>query len=56
MLQFHINQKLSDINQDYYLALSDTLIYFFERNSLIYLKDFSDVETFVEEEKEEKEE
>ncbi len=37
------------INQDYYIALSDTLMYFCERNSLIYLKDFSDLETFVEE-------
>ena len=48
-----LDQKLSDSSQDYYLALSETLIYFFERNSLIYLKDFSDVETFVEEKKEE---
>ena len=42
-----LNRKLSDDSKDYYLALSETLIYFFEGNSLIYLKDFSDIETFV---------
>ena len=41
-----LNKKLSDDSKDYYLALSETLIYFFEGNSLIYLKDFSDIETF----------
>ena len=46
-----LNKKLSDDSRDYYLALSEAMIYFFERNSLIYLKDFSDVETFVEEKK-----
>ena len=47
-----LNSKLSDDSQDYYLALSETLIYFFERNSLIYLQDFLEVETFVKEKKE----
>ena len=28
-----------DSNNDFYIALSDTLLYFFEKNSLIYLKD-----------------
>ena len=42
-----LNKKLSDDSKDYYLALSETLIYLFEGNSLIYLKDFSDKETFV---------
>ena len=48
-----LDKKLSDANQDYYIALSDTLIYFFENYSLIYLNDFSDVEKFVEEKVEE---
>jgi hypothetical protein len=39
-----LNKKLSDDSKDYYLALSETLIYFFERNTLIYLKDFLDNE------------
>ena len=42
-----LNSKLSDDGNDFYLALSETVIYFFERNSLIYLKDFSDVKKFV---------
>ena len=33
-----INKYLSDSITDYYLALSETLTYFFEKNSLIYLK------------------
>ncbi len=36
-----IDKNLSDNTTDYYLALSETLIYFFEKNSLIYLKDES---------------
>ena len=46
-----LNKKLSDDSKDYYLALSEVIIYFFERNSLIYLKDFSDLENFVTEKK-----
>ena len=34
-----LDKKLSDESHDFYLALSDTLLYFFEKNSLIYLKD-----------------
>lgn len=48
-----LNLKLSDESRDYYLALSEAMIYFFERNSLIYLKDFSDAKKFVKEKKEE---
>jgi len=33
-----INKYLSDNTADYYLALSESLTYFFEKNSLIYLK------------------
>ena len=47
-----LNSKLSDDSQDYYLALSETLIYFFERNSIMYLQDFLDVEIFSKEKKE----
>ena len=47
-----LNLKLSDESRDYYLALSEAMIYFFERNSLIYLKDFSDAKKFVKEKKE----
>ena len=47
-----LNSKLSDDSKDYYLALSETVIYFFERNSLIYLKDFYDINKFVDEGKE----
>ena len=36
-----LNKKLSDENEKYYLALSETMIYYFERNVLVYLKDFS---------------
>jgi len=35
-----LNLKLSDESRDYYLALSEAMIYLFERNSLIYLKNF----------------
>ena len=47
-----LNSKLSDDSNDYYIALSETVIYFFERNSLIYLKEFTDVKKFVVEDKE----
>ena len=47
-----LNSKLLDDSKDYYLALSETIIYFFERNSLIYLKSFLYVKTFVDEKKE----
>ena len=50
-----LNKILSNPSVDNYLELSDTIMYFFERCSLYYLKDFADVETFVQE-KEEKEE
>ena len=33
-----IDKYLSDNTKDYYLALSETITYFFEKNSLIYLK------------------
>ena len=33
-----INKYLSDDTKDYYLALSETILYFFEKNSLIYLE------------------
>ena len=33
-----INKYLSDNTTDYYLALSETITYFFEKNSLIYFK------------------
>ena len=33
-----IDKYLSNLKTDYYLALSETIIYFFEKNSLIYLK------------------
>ena len=46
-----LNSKLSDNSRDYYLALSETIIYYFERISLIYLKDFYDIEKFVNEQK-----
>ena len=39
MVKQLIDQNLSDNTKDYYFALSDTLIYFFEKNSLIYLND-----------------
>ena len=48
-----LNSKLSDKSADYYLALSEAMIYLFERYSLIYLKDFSDIKKFVEEKEEE---
>ena len=51
-----LNLKLSDESRDYYLALSEAMIYFFERNSLIYLKDFSEEKKNVKEKKEKKEE
>jgi hypothetical protein len=35
-----LNSKLPDESRDYYLALSESMIYLFERNSLIYLKKF----------------
>ena len=35
----YLDKKLSDESHDFYLALSDTLLYFFEKNSLMYLKD-----------------
>ena len=44
-----LNSKLPDESRDYYLALSEAMIYLFERNSLIYLKKFSDVKTFIKE-------
>jgi len=44
-----LNSKLSDDSKDYYLALSEIVLYFFERNSLIYLKDFSDIKKFINE-------
>ena len=34
-----LNGKLSDVDNNFYLALSDTLLYFLEKNSLIYLKE-----------------
>ena len=40
-----INQFLSDNTTDYYLALSETIIYFFEKNSLIYLEDILEDES-----------
>jgi hypothetical protein len=46
-----LNKNLSNDTIELYLELSETLIYFFERNSLIYLKDFSDAKKFVEEKK-----
>ena len=46
-----LNRKLSDESKDYYLPLSETIIYFFDKNSLIYLKDFSDIKNFVNEKK-----
>ena len=33
-----IDKYLSNLKTDYYLSLSETLTYFFEKNSLIYLK------------------
>ena len=33
-----INRYLSDDTKDYYLALSETILYFFEKNSLVYLE------------------
>ena len=39
MLALLLDQNLSDQNQVYYFILSETLLYFFEKNSLIYLKD-----------------
>ena len=33
-----INKYLSDDTKDYYLALSETILYFFEKNSLVYLE------------------
>jgi hypothetical protein len=33
-----INRYLSDDTKDYYLALSETILYFFEKNTLIYLE------------------
>jgi len=47
-----LNSKLSDESTDYYIALSETMIYFFERSSLIYLKDFYDIKKFVDEKQE----
>ena len=41
-----LNKKLSDESKDYYIALSETLLYFFESNSLRYLKDFLDEGSF----------
>ena len=35
-----INKYLSNYKTEYYLALSETIIYFFEKNSLIYLNPF----------------
>ena len=40
-----INQFLSDNTTDYYLALSETITYFFEKNSLIYLEDILEDES-----------
>ena len=36
-----IDEYLRDTKKDYLFALTDTLTYFFEKNSLIYLKDQS---------------
>ena len=38
-----LDKKLSDESTDYYLQLSESLIYFFEKNSLVYLKQSSDL-------------
>ena len=48
-----LNLKLSDESRDYYLALSEAMIYLFERNSLIYLKNFSKAKDPAEEKEEE---
>ena len=45
-----LDKKLSDDSTDYYLSLSETLIYFFEKNLLIYLKESPDLEDDKEEE------
>ena len=34
-----LDKNLAEKKQDHYFALSETLLYFFEKNSLIYLKD-----------------
>ena len=44
-----INKNLSDDKKDYYLSLSETMTYFFENYSLIYLKSFSKIESFEKE-------
>ena len=41
-----IDQNLSDDTKDYHLSLSETLIYYFELNSLIYIKSFPKIESF----------
>jgi hypothetical protein len=44
-----IDKNLSDDKKDYYLSLSETMTYFFENSSLIYLKSFSKIESFEKE-------
>ena len=46
-----IDEKLYSGNssKDYYIALSEVMIYFFERISLLYLEGFSKIEAFIEE-------